>query len=389
MSLTAYTGAAIFDGTTRHHAHALLIEGAQVQGVIPKDDLPAHAEIQQLNGGLICPGFVDLQVNGGGGVMFNDAQTPATLRKMRDAHASLGTTAILPTLITDTPQATSAAIDAVEAAIKAGLEGILGLHLEGPHLSLARKGAHDPALIRPMEDADLATLLQAAKRLPLVKVTLAPESVTAAQITALTEAGALVSLGHSDADFESCAKAAEAGARCVTHLFNAMSQLGSRSPGLVGAALTLDNLSAGVIADGIHIHPQSLRAAVQAKTAQTGALFLVSDAMAVAGTQLAGFTLNARQINRRDGRLTLADGTLAGADLDLPTALRNLVNWGISSEDQALKMVTTIPATLAGQAPLYGRLTAGSRADFLHFPDLLNGAPTVWRGGKPVATAPT
>lgn len=376
--LQAFAGAEIFDGKTRQAGQALVVEGSVIKGIMPEGAVPATAHITRLEGGLICPGFVDLQVNGGGGVMLNDDQGVATLRTMAKAHARLGATSILPTLITDTPTHTERAINAVEAAIAEGVAGILGLHLEGPHLSLARKGAHDPELIRPMDAADLDGLSDAAKRLPMLKVTLAPEAVTTAQIAALSKAGVLVSMGHSDASFAMCEAAAAAGATCVTHLFNAMSQLGSREPGLVGAALTLGALHVGLIADGIHVHPASVRAALAAKRGP-GRIFLVSDAMAVAGTKAREFTLNNRRIERKDGRLTLEDGTLAGADLDLLTAVRNLTEWGAATEDQALAMATSIPGALCRGATELGRLSPGGRADFLH---ISGQALAVWQAGR-------
>lgn len=379
--LQAFVGADIFDGEARRNSHALVVVGTVVQGVIPVGDVRKGAQVVRLDGGVLCPGFVDLQVNGGGGVMFNDDQSVATLRAMAAAHARLGATSILPTLITDTAQHTACAISAVEAAKAEGVSGIIGLHLEGPHLSLARKGAHDPDLIRPMDAADLACLLDAAKRLPMLKVTVAPETVTPGQIAQLSDAGALISLGHSDASFACCEAATQAGAACVTHLFNAMSQLSSRAPGLVGAALTNGALHAGLIADGVHVHPETVRAAMAAK-AGPGRVFLVSDAMAIAGTDLTEFHLNNRRVARKEGRLTLEDGTLAGADLDLLTAVRNLVAWGVVSEDEALSMATAIPGSICRGAADLGRLTPGGRADFLHISDE---TLTVWQGGRQVA----
>lgn len=379
--MQAFVGTDIFDGNTRHTAHTLVIDGSVIQAVLPEGEVPRNAQVIRLDGGLLCPGFVDLQVNGGGGVLFNDDQSVAALRAMAAAHAQLGATSILPTLITDTPDHTTRAINAVEAAINDGVDGIIGLHLEGPHLSLARKGAHDPALIRPMDAKDLACLLDAAKRLPMVKVTVAPESVSPAQITTLSQAEILVSLGHSDARYQDCEAAAQAGASCVTHLFNAMSQLTSREPGLVGAALTNGALFAGLIADGIHVHPASVRAAIAAK-AGPGRIFLVSDAMAVAATNLAAFRLNGRTITRHEGRLTLEDGTLAGADLDLLTAVRNLTDWGVASEDDALAMATSIPGSLCKGAGTVGHLTGGAKADFIHIPRDRSGGPTVWQSGR-------
>ncbi|MEX3014113.1 N-acetylglucosamine-6-phosphate deacetylase [Gymnodinialimonas hymeniacidonis] len=383
---TALAGAEIFDGTSRYTASTLIVASGRVIGIVPEDMVPPEAVIERLDGGILCPGFVDLQVNGGGGVMFNDDQSVQTLRTMAEAHARLGATSILPTLITDTPTHTSRAIEAVAAAMAKGVPGIVGLHLEGPHLSQARKGAHDPSLIRPMEDADLTLLLEAARKLPVLKVTLAPETVSPDQIARLSDAGILVSLGHSDASFDTCQSFANAGARCVTHLFNAMSQLGSREPGLVGAALTNGALSAGLIADGIHVHPQSVRAAMAAKQGP-GEIFLVSDAMAVAGTDLTEFHLNGRVIRRDNNRLTLEDGTLAGADLDLATAVRNIVKWGAASVDHALAMATSIPAKLhPGLGPI-GTLTKGAPADMVHLSAKDYALNAVWRAGVRVARA--
>ena len=342
MTGQALLGAAIFDGTRLLHEHAVLI-GDETLQVISSADLPRDCTRLDLPGGTLMPGFVDLQVNGGGGVMFNDAPEVATLRQMAQAHRGLGTRAFLPTLITDTREVTTAAIAAACAAIAEGVPGIVGLHLEGPHLDPRRAGAHDPALIRPMEDTDLAELLAAAEQLPNLMVTLAPEAVTSTQITALAKAGVIVSLGHSNTPYDEATTAVVAGARCVTHLFNAMSQLGSRTPGLVGAALDSGAVSAGLIADGIHVHPATIRSAIGAKT-KPGEIFLVTDAMACAGSDITEFTLNGRHITRADGRLHLADGTLAGADLSMGRAVQVMIEDVGDDPAKALARATSIPA---------------------------------------------
>lgn len=360
----AFRGGPIFDGRRLLSGHAVVRQGDRVDAILPEDQVPADADQIDLAGDLLAPGYVDLQVNGGGGVMFNDAPDVDTLRTIAGAHASLGATTILPTLITDTVDHTRAAIDAAQQAIAEGLPGIAGLHLEGPHLSVARKGAHDPALIRPMESEDLNMLLDAAGSLPALLVTVAPENTTPEQVSALSEAGALVSLGHTDADFDTCMDYQSAGARGVTHLFNAMSQLGNRAPGLVGAALQNGGLSAGLIADGIHVHPAAMRTALAANVGP-GAIFLVSDAMSPAGTDQSSFTLNGRTITRADGRLQLNDGTLAGADLDLTTAINVLIrDVGVGLET-ALAMATRIPAELAGLPPGIGSLVPGENCPMI------------------------
>ncbi len=361
---TIYGGGPIFDGVTLHSNWALCVDDGLIVELGPADEVCRDGAHVDLSGDILSPGYVDLQVNGGDGVMFNDAPTVETLGRIASAHRRLGATTILPTLITDTPEKTMAAIKAVKAAIAGGVQGIGGLHLEGPHLSVARKGAHDAALIRPMADKDLAALVRAASDLPVLMVTIAPEITTLEHVRALVEAGALVSLGHSDADFDTCLAYASAGARSVTHLFNAMSQLGNRAPGLVGAALSSGNISAGLIADGIHVHFETIRTAWAAKRAP-GRIYLVSDAMAPAGSDIREFSLEGRRITREGGQLTLDDGTLAGADLDLTTAVRNLVGHvGVSLAD-ALQAATSAPARLAGMPDHVGALAVGGPADFI------------------------
>lgn len=380
MTRTIHTARAIFDGARLLSGPALAVEDGRLVGILP--EVPAGGEVTDHGDAVLVPGFVDLQVNGGGGVMIDGTATADTLARVARAHAALGTTALLPTLITDTPEATRAVIDALAAAIAQGVPGIAGLHLEGPHLSLAKKGAHKAELIRPMTDADLALLCETAARLPALMVTVAPETVPPAQIAALAEAGVIVSLGHSDAPYETCMAAAEAGATCATHLFNAMSGLGSRAPGLVGAVIDCGGLSAGVIADGIHVHPAALGAALRAKRGP-GRMFLVTDAMAVAGTDRDGFELNGRHIARRDGRLTLADGTLAGADLDMARAIAQAA--ALVGEEAALAMATSGPAEVIGQEDRLGRLAPGRMADFVALDEGWQVA-SVWRAGVRVGS---
>ncbi len=372
MTLTAYTGCDVHDGTDLHTGAVLLLDGSTCAGIV--DTVPAGAKVVTLAGGTLCPGFVDLQVNGGGGVMVDGATTVDTLRTIAQAHRGLGTTALLPTLITDTPQATQAVIAATIPAANE-VPGIVGLHLEGPHLSLARKGAHDPALIRPMNGDDMAMLCAAAKALPNLMLTIAVETVDPAQIAQLTAAGVIVALGHSDAGFDACRAAFAAGARCTTHLFNAMSGLGHREPGLVGA--TLDGTgAAGLIADAVHVHPAAIRVALRAKVA--GTVFLISDSMAPAGTGLASFTLNGREIRRIDGRLTLADGTLAGADLSLPQAIAVMVNRVGLPLEKAISMACTAPASVLRRPGHAGHLRVGAPCDVVHLSADLSQAYPLW-----------
>jgi len=345
----AYVGAQIHDGLSLYQDHALVLQSDGTRLVLPRQGIPEACVIEDLAGGIITPGFVDLQVNGGGGIMFNDAPSVASLRTIAKAHSEIGSATILPTLITDTPERTKAAITAVEAAIKEGVSGIAGIHLEGPHLSLDRKGAHDPKLIRPMTEVDLELLLEAAERLPNVMVTVAPESTTNAQIRAMADAGILVSLGHTNATFETCLAAFDAGASSVTHLFNAMSQLGSREPGLVGATLARRDIHVGLIADGVHVHPETIKIALAAAE-QSDRIMLVTDAMATAGSDIHAFALNGRKVLRKVGRLTLEDGTLAGADLEMTQAISVMIQQVGDGIESAIRRATGRPWSILNDA---------------------------------------
>jgi len=362
--ITAIAGARIFDGHQWHDDAALLIEMGQVAAIAPAADIPANARSVTVPGGMIVPGFVDLQVNGGGGVLFNNAPTVQSIRTICAAHAPFGTTALLPTLITDTVAVNIAAMQAGVEATAQGVPGFIGLHLEGPHLSIARKGTHDPALIRPMDGEDLERLIRLRPQLPNLLVTIAAETVTPGQIAALASAGIIVSIGHSDADADMATSAFASGATMATHLFNAMSQLGNREPGVVGAVLNASAVYAGLIADGIHVHPQTIALALRAKAGE-GKLFLVTDAMSQTGTDLTTLVLNGRTITRADGALRLADGTLAGADLTMIDAVNFMVDTIGLSLDEALRMAALYPAQAMGIDMMHGHLGVGATASFV------------------------
>ena len=363
------TGAAVFDGDRLWPDARLRLDGGMVVEDGPGEEL-------RLDGGILAPGFLDLQVNGGGGRMVNGATDAEALASLCHIHTRLGATGILPTLITDSPCATRAILAAGIEAANRNTPGFLGLHLEGPHLDPRRKGAHDAALIRPMEESDLTLLVEAARSLPSLMVTVAPEAVNPDQISRLAEAGVIVSLGHSDCSCAEALSAIQAGARVVTHLFNARSQLGSREPGLVGAALQ-GTVYAGIIADGWHVAPETLRIALKASPDR---LFLVTDAMAVAGTDLDAFDLQGRRVLRRNGRLVLADGTLAGADLTLPRAVSLIHRLGLPIET-ALAMACVRPAACLGRAARLGHLRPGAAADLVHL-DKDGHLCAVWRRGR-------
>lgn len=365
--LQVLSGAVVFDGEALHEGLSVVVEDGIITALRPDDGQGTRL------GGILAPGFVDLQVNGGGGRMVDGSTDVGALAAICAVHARLGSAGIMPTLITDTPEATARVIAAAIAAT--GSPGFLGLHLEGPHLD--RPGAHDPGLIRPMETADLDAYLAAAARLPALMITLSPRAATLPQIAALARAGVLVMLGHTDCTAPEAQGAYSVGAVGATHLFNAMSQMASRAPGLVGTVLGGD-AAAGLIADGVHVAPLAMRVALAAR--EKG-LFLVSDAMAVAGTDAATFTLGTRTIHRNDGRLTLADGTLAGADLTLAEAVGVLVRQAGAPPARALAMASRIPADLIGWGDRLGRIAPGRAAQLVHLGDdfALRG---VWHAGQ-------
>ena len=366
-----FAGAQVFDGTRLLADHAVIVENGIITGV---EDRPVADPM--FKGGILAPAFVDLQVNGGGGIMLDGAADAGRIAAICATHILLGCAGVLPTLITDSDAATQRVIAAAIEAAQANVPGFLGLHLEGPHLDVRRKGAHDAALIRPMTAADLTILVDAAQRLPVLMVTVAPCSVTLDQVRTLVKAGAIVSLGHSECSYDEALAYIGAGAGCATHLFNAMAPMTAREMGLAGAVLDT-TLAAGIIADGIHVSPAALRLAVAARP--TG-LFLVSDCMAFAGTEQTEMVLGGRRILREAGRLTLEDGTLAGADLRLDRALGVMVRQAGMNPEAALAMATSTPAALIGMGATLGHLAAGRRADMVYLSPNWQ-VEKIWWGG--------
>ena len=371
--MKALRASRVFDGRTLHGPCVVLFEGETVIGLTdtaPDDaaciDLPPTA--------LLAPGYVDLQVNGGGGVMFNDSPDLPTLARIAGAHRGLGTTAILPTLISSDAATRSRAIAAVADATTARMPGIAGLHLEGPFLAPPRRGIHPARAIAQPGEADIAALC-APFPAPLL-ITLAPEIAGPAMIQRLCAAGRIVFGGHSEAQFAQAQAAYDAGMSGVTHLFNAMSQLTGRAPGLVGAALLRG--FGGIIADLHHVAAASVRIAYQAMGAER--LFFVSDAMATLGSTAQGFEIDGNRITLHGGRLTDAHGTLAGAHVSMAESVRNAVGvLGVPLED-ALRMATLTPSE-AGGLERHGRIAPGARADFVAL-DAELAVQGVWVGGE-------
>lgn len=339
----------------------------------------AGEDALDLEGGWLVPGFIDTQVNGGGGVLFNDRPDVDAIARIGAAHARYGTTGFLPTLISGSLPAIAQALDAVDRAIEQGVPGVVGIHVEGPFLNASRKGIHDAGNFRPLNEEALALLT--LPRQGKVMVTLAPERNDVAAIRALVEAGVIVSIGHSNATYAQTRAAVDAGATGVTHLFNAMSPLHHREPGVVGAALEDRTLYCGLIVDGAHVHPAAARIALAARPLDR--FLLVTDAMPSVGNATKEFVLNGERIVVQNDVCVNEAGTLAGSDLDMARAVRNTHALGLPLGD-AVAMATANPAAFLGLGAQRGALAPGMRADFVWLDRDLEVRGT-WIGGKKVA----
>lgn len=337
---------------------AVIVEDGRIMGFTTR--VPPNAEVHDLSNQILLPGFIDCQVNGGGGVLFNDQPTAEGIRAIGAAHRRFGTAGFLPTLISDTADKMREAIAAVDAAIAGNVPGVLGIHLEGPFLSRARKGVHAEKYLHAPDASELRLAESLHRGVTLL--TLAPECVPADQIRQLAQAGVIVSAGHSNADYATVRAALDSGVRGFTHLFNAMSPLTSRAPGVVGAALDDPDSWCGVIVDGHHVDAASLRVALRAKP--HGKIFLVTDAMPPVGAADPSYVLNGETIIARDGICQTANGTLAGSALNMIDAVRNAIDMLDVPLDEAARMASTYPADFLGLGATHGRIEAGYRADF-------------------------
>ncbi|AZS21840.1 MULTISPECIES: N-acetylglucosamine-6-phosphate deacetylase [unclassified Caulobacter] len=356
---------------------AVLVENGRVAALVDIADIPTGARRLDLGGDRLVPGFIDTQVNGGGGVLFNDAPTAATIAAIGAAHRPYGTTGFLPTLISDDLDVVDAALRATEDAIGQGVPGVLGVHIEGPFLNPKRKGIHDEAKFRVI-DEDAIALLTSLKRGKLL-LTLAPERTTAEVIARLADHGVIVAAGHTNARYETIRRALDAGVTSATHLFNAMSPLTSREPGVVGAMLEDQSAWTGIIVDGRHVDPVTLKIAL--RTRPLDRFMLVTDAMPTVGMMNKRFNLQGREIVVRDGVCVDETGTLAGSDLDMAAAVRNAISMlGLTLED-AIMMASAAPAALLGLGRQRGAIAPGFAADFCRLDDALNVTST-WIDGE-------
>lgn len=337
----------------------VVIDSGRIAAISP--DPPRDLERVDLGGQLLLPGFIDVQVNGGGGRLFNDDPSVETIAAMAAAHRRFGTTGLLPTLISDDFSIIARAIAAVDEAIDRGVPGVIGIHIEGPFLSNKRRGIHLASMLQPFNDRFLEVLCSARNGRTLV--TVAPECISPTQIKRLVDGGVIVAAGHSDADYETVRAAIDAGVTGFTHLFNAMSQLTNRAPGMVGAALEDSSTYAGIIVDGHHLHPATFRAGLQAKG--TDRLMLVTDAMPTVGAEHDEFMLQGRAIRRDGDKLLSQDGILAGSTLTMASAVANAIEQGHLDLPGAVRMASTTPARFLGLSGETGAIEVGLRADLI------------------------
>jgi N-acetylglucosamine-6-phosphate deacetylase len=362
---------------------AVVIGAGNIRLVAEEGDVRVQAacsamQVHDLEGGSLLPGFIDAQVNGGGGVLFNNAPTVEALRTIAKAHRSFGTTGFLPTLISDDVEVMRDAIAAVHDAIEQGVPGILGIHLEGPYLAPARKGTHDAGKFRVPDARELALATSLDNGCTLL--TLAPERLPVESIRMLVANGAIVAAGHTAGSYEEIRRGLDAGIRGFTHLFNAMTPLQGREPGVVGAALEDRDSWCGLIVDGVHVHPASLRVALAAKP--RGKCFLVTDAMPPVGAEAPDYVLYGETITSIDGVVRNAAGALAGSALDMATAVRNCVEMLGLPLEEAARMASTHPAAFLGMAGTRGRIAIGLRADLVLLDDAIRVQAT-WIDGVP------
>jgi N-acetylglucosamine-6-phosphate deacetylase len=349
----------IFDGEGVHRHSAVIVEEGIIVAIAPRRELPMAMPVQAMpEGTWLAPGFVDVQVNGGGDVLFNDDPTPTGIERIVAAHRRFGTTSLLPTLISDTPEKMRAALGAVQDFASAR-SGVLGIHLEGPFLSPEKPGAHDPAMIRRLGQHDLDLLT--APRPTITVATVAPEVLSDGSVARLVSAGVRVALGHSMASYAQTKRALKEGMTGFTHLFNAMRPMGSREPGPIAAALETPSAWFGMIVDGMHVDPAMLRLALRGLARP----MLVTDAMPPVGGSQSKFLLRGEEVCVQGGACVGKDGTLSGTALSMADAVRNCINLLDVPLTAALRFASAEPADFLGLGHALGRLKPGYRADMV------------------------
>ncbi len=383
----AYVNGDLYTGTTVLSRHALICEGGRIASIVPENKMPRNCRKLDLDGLTLAPGLIDCQVNGGGGVYFNENTSVEGITRIVAAHRKFGVTALLPTIISDTPEVMLAAGNAVREYMQSGSGGVLGIHFEGPFLNPKKAGIHDRKYMVPPTAEHRYAIDKAPG--PVRLITLAPEVLDDDFVQYLSRSGWRLLAGHTAASSEEMTQAFSRGVLGVTHLYNAMTGPGSREPGVVSATLLSKTAVASIIVDGMHVHWDSVK--VARKCIGAGRLFLVTDAMPPVGNGVASFSIGEHLIRVENGKCVSTDGTLAGSALDLASAVRNSIQKIGIPKDEALRMASTYPANIMGIGHEYGRLEAGYRADFIICNNEIDvkgtvvGGDVVFSGGFPIS----
>ena len=374
----ALLGSQIFCGERFYDDHALLVEGKSIVDIVDKNNTPDNFNKIELDQGILAPGFIDLQVNGGGGVLFNNSPNKESLNTIIKAHQYFGTTSIMPTVISDSLEVLEQCIKTVTEEIKNN-SSLLGIHIEGPFFNTKYRGVHQKQYISAI-NSDYLNLFESLKGFP-VMLTLAPECISSQQLKHLTSLGIKTLAGHSDATYDELDDAIKNGLDGFTHLFNAMGQISAREPGVVGSALHFENTFASIIVDLHHVHPSLIQLAYQLKP--TGKLFFISDSMATINHGKPSFELYDEVVNESDGRLVNSEGKLAGSSITQIDAVKNAYQKCNIPLNQALAMASRYPAEYLGIENHLGSLKPGYRADLVHFDSNFK-VHNVWVSGKQI-----
>ena len=372
----ALIGAQLFSGKEFFDNRALLIDGENIIDIINEHNIPNNFETQKLNGGILSPGFIDLQVNGGGGKLFNNSPDKESLNAIIEAHQHFGTTSIMPTVISDSLNVLKRCTTTISEVIENN-KSLLGVHIEGPFFNVKYRGVHQKQYINTI-NSDYLNLFESLKDFP-VMLTLAPECISTKQLKHLKSLGFKILAGHTDASYDQLEEAIKYGLDGFTHLFNAMGQISAREPGVVGSALTFDNAAASIIVDLHHVHPSLIQMAYKQKP--QGKLFFVSDSMATIHHGEPSFELYDEVVSESNGRIINSEGKLAGSSITQIDAIKNAYQSCNIPLNDAIAMVTRYPAEYLGVANYLGSLKSGYRADLTHF-DLDFQVHNVWVAGK-------
>lgn len=372
----ALIGAQLFSGKEFFDNRALLIDGENIIDIINEHNIPNNFETQKLNGGILSPGFIDLQVNGGGGKLFNNSPDKQSLNTIIEAHQHFGTTSIMPTVISDSLNVLKRCTTTISEVIENN-KSLLGVHIEGPFFNVKYRGVHQKQYINTI-NSDYLNLFESLKDFPVI-LTLAPECISTKQLKHLKSLGFKILAGHTDASYDQLEEAIKYGLDGFTHLFNAMGQISAREPGVVGSALTFDNAAASIIVDLHHVHPSLIQMAYKQKP--QGKLFFVSDSMATIHHGKPSFELYDEVVSESNGRIINSEGKLAGSSITQIDAIKNAYQSCNIPLNDAIAMVTRYPAEYLGVANYLGSLKSGYRADLTHF-DLDFQVHNVWVAGK-------